>query len=101
MLAALLTTLVASAVDESKCAAVAPALRISCNTYNISFALNATTCSERGCCWDAHADPMRNSAPTCYYASPAVPITKVRPGAAADADAPAWRSCRLQLITSC
>ena len=46
--------------DGGACAAEVPAaLRISCNTYNISFSTNETTCHDRGCCWDGQIDTAK------------------------------------------
>ena len=68
--------LAAGAADDAvACAAVPATLRISCNTYNISFSTNETTCHARGCCWDGQVDTANG--PSCYYSSPAVPIKKV------------------------
>ena len=64
-----------AAHDAVACAAVPATLRISCNTYNISFSTNETTCHARGCCWDGQVDTANG--PSCYYSSPAVPIKRV------------------------
>ena len=65
-----------TAPSPSTCASVPRSQRISCNAYNISYSTNASSCRDRGCCWDATAQPQLSQLP-CFYGAPAVPITKV------------------------